>query len=153
MNLFAQLKLRAWNESDIAAMALIEQEAYPYPWSAGIMRDCFLAGHWGWTAWSRGELAAYGVVQAVLDEAHLLNLCTAPSWQGQGIGRGILSFVMQQCAQREMQRMLLEVRASNTPALGLYRALGFVQDGVRKGYYPASGGREDAVLMSRSLGV
>ncbi|HES76840.1 MAG TPA: GNAT family N-acetyltransferase, partial [bacterium] len=70
---------------------------------------------------------------------------------GQGIGRGMLTWVMQQCTARAMQRILLEVRASNTPALGLYRALGFQQDGVRKGYYPASGGREDAVLMSRAL--
>ena len=151
MSQFSSLKLRAWNEDDITAMAAIEQEAYPFPWSAGIMRDCFLAGHWGWTAKLRGELVAYGVVQAVLDEAHLLNICTAPGWQGQGIGRGMLTWVMQQCAAREMQRMLLEVRISNAPALGLYRALGFQQDGVRKGYYPASGGREDAVLMSRAL--
>ncbi len=151
MSLFSSLKLREWREDDIAPMAEIEQQAYPYPWSAGILRDCLHAGHLGWTAWSRGELVAYSVVQAVLDEAHLLNLCTAPAWQGQGVGRGMLSWVMQQCAAREMQRMLLEVRASNTPALGLYRALGFEQDGVRKGYYPATGGREDAVLMSRVL--
>ncbi len=148
---FSQLKLRAWREDDIAPMAEIEQQAYPYPWSASILRDCLEAGHWGWVASSRGEIAAYAVVQAVLDEAHLLNVCVAPAWQGQGIGRGMLHWVMQQCAAREMQRMLLEVRASNIPALGLYRALGFQQDGVRKGYYPASGGREDAVLMSRAL--
>ena len=148
---FAQLKLRLWREDDIALMAEVEQEAYPYPWSAAILRDCFHAGHWGWTAWLRGELAAYAVVQAVLDEAHLLNVCTAPAWQGQGVGRGMLQVVMQQCLEREMARMLLEVRASNTPALGLYRSLGFQPEGVRKGYYPASGGREDAVLMSRVL--
>ena len=94
---------------------------------------------------------AYAVVQAVLDEAHLLKVCAAPAWQGQGVGRGMLQSVMQQCLERDMTRMLLEVRASNIPALGLYRSLGFQQDGVRKGYYPASGGREDAVLMSRGL--
>ncbi len=151
MSAFSQLKLRAWREDDIAPMAEIEQEAYPFPWSEVIMRDCFHAGHWGWTAWSRSELAAYAVVQAVLDEAHLLNLCTAPVWQGQGVGRGMLHWVIQQCAAHDMQRILLEVRASNTPALGLYRSLGFEQDGLRKGYYPASPGREDAVLMSRAL--
>jgi len=148
---FSQLKLRAWREDDIAFMAEVEQEAYPYPWSAAIMRDCFHAGHWGWVASARGEIAAYAVVQAVLDEAHLLNVCVAPAWQGQGVGRGMLHWVMQQCAAREMQRMLLEVRASNAAALGLYRALDFQQDGMRKGYYPASGGREDAVLMSCGL--
>lgn len=151
MSLFSSLKLRAWQAGDIALIAEIEQQAYPFPWSEGILRDCLQAGHLGWTAWSRGELVAYAVVHCVLDEAHLLNLCTAPSWQGQGIGRGMLAWLMQQCAAQDMQRVLLEVRASNTPALGLYRALGFQQDGLRKGYYPASGGREDAVLMSRLL--
>ena len=151
MSLFSQLAIRPWRQDDLADMADIEQQAYPYPWSAGILHDCFHAGHWGWVAKYRGELAAYSVVQAVLDEAHLLNLCTAPNWQGQGIGRGMLAAVMQQCAAREMQRILLEVRASNTPALSLYRSMGFTQDGVRKGYYPASGGREDAILMSRKL--
>lgn len=151
MSHFSRLKLREWQASDIAPMAEIEREAYPYPWSASILHDCLKAGHWGWVASSRGEIAAYAVVQQVLDEAHLLNVCTAPSWQGQGMGRGMLQWVMQQCLAREMTRMLLEVRASNTPALGLYRALGFQQDGLRKGYYPATGGREDAVLMSRAL--
>jgi len=151
MSLFSSLKLREWQAADIAPMADIEQQAYPYPWSASILRDCLDAGHWGWVASSRGEIAAYAVVQAVLDEAHLLNVCAAPAWQGQGLGRGILQSVMQQCLERDMTRMLLEVRASNIPALGLYRSLGFQQDGVRKGYYPASGGREDAVLMSRVL--
>jgi ribosomal-protein-alanine N-acetyltransferase len=151
MSLFSRLKLREWQASDIAPMAEIEQQAYPYPWSASILHDCLEAGHWGWVASSRGEIAAYTLVQQVLDEAHLLNVCTAPSWQGQGVGRGMLQWVMQQCQEREMTRMLLEVRASNAPALGLYRALGFAQDGLRKGYYPASGGREDAVLMSRLL--
>jgi len=151
MSLFSSLKLREWQAADIAPLADIEQQAYPYPWSASILRDCLEAGHWGWVASSRGEIAAYAVVQSVLEEAHLLNVCAAPSWQGQGVGRGMLQAVMQQCLERDMSRMLLEVRASNIPALGLYRCLGFQQDGVRKGYYPASGGREDAVLMSRAL--
>jgi len=151
MSLFSSLKLREWQTADIAPMAEIEQQAYPYPWSAGILRDCLEAGHWGWVASSRGEIAAYAVVQAVLDEAHLLNVCVAPGWQGLGVGRGMLQSVMQQCLERDMTRMLLEVRASNISAIGLYRSLGFQQDGVRKGYYPASGGREDAVLMSCGL--
>ncbi|HET19983.1 MAG TPA: ribosomal-protein-alanine N-acetyltransferase, partial [Chromatiales bacterium] len=60
-------------------------------------------------------------------------------------------WLMSVCREQGLERILLEVRASNTPALGLYRSEGFCEDGVRKGYYPASGGREDAILMSRSL--
>lgn len=149
---FARLRLRPWRAADLGALAAIEQLAYPYPWPEGVIRDCFAAGYYGWVALERGGLiAAYAIVQPVLDEAHLLNLCTAPEWQGQGIGRGMLRAMMSACRDLGMVRMLLEVRASNLPALALYRSEGFVEDGIRKGYYPASGGREDAILMSRFL--
>ncbi len=149
--LFDRLTVRPWRAQDIVEMSAIEQRAYPYPWSEGILRDCLHAGHLGWVASSRGEIISYAIVQSVLDEAHLLNLCTAPEWQGQGIGRGMLHYIMQHCAAGDMTRMLLEVRTSNTPAIALYVSSGFSQDGVRKGYYPASGGREDALLMSCKL--
>lgn len=151
MSRFEALKLRSWRVQDLAQIAEIEQQAYPFPWSESVLHDCHAAGHLGWVAWDRGVIAAYAVVLSVVDEAHLLNICTAPEWQGQGVGRGMLRWVMSACAERGMARMLLEVRASNLPAIGLYRAEGFAEDGVRKGYYPASGGREDAMLMSRSL--
>lgn len=149
---FQTLRLRPWRPTDIGPIAAIEQQAYPYPWPEGVLRDCLVAGHLGWVAAGQGgALAAYAIVQPVIDEAHLLNLCTAPDWQGQGVGRGMLRAVMAACRELGMARMLLEVRASNLPALRLYRGEGFAQDGVRKGYYPASGGREDAILMSRPL--
>lgn len=149
---FAELRMRPWREPDIPLIAGIERRAYPFPWPEGVLLDCFEAGHHGWVAAGRGgRVAAYAIVQAVIDEAHLLNLCTAPEWQGQGVGRGVLRWVMSACRELGMERMLLEVRASNMPALRLYRAEGFVEDGVRKGYYPAHGGREDAILMSRKL--
>ncbi|MEW6446006.1 MAG: ribosomal protein S18-alanine N-acetyltransferase [Pseudomonadota bacterium] len=151
--MFDTLRVKSWREQDIPRLAEIERRAYPFPWSATILGDCLAAGYLGWVAWSRGEIAAYAVAMTIMDEAHLLNLCTAPEWQGQGVGRGMLRHVMDECAAHGMTRMLLEVRASNTPAMGLYRGEGFGEDGVRKGYYPASGGREDAVLMSRALPV
>lgn len=149
---FETLRIRSWRLPDIGLIAAIEQQAYPFPWPEGVLLDCFEAGHHGWVAAGRGgRVAAYAIVQTVLDEAHLLNICTAPDWQGQGVGRGMLRWVMSACRELGMERMLLEVRASNLPALHLYRTEGFVEDGVRKGYYPASGGREDAILMSRKL--
>lgn len=153
MSVFSTFRLRPWSKADIPHMAVIESQAYPFPWPESVMRDCLLAGHLGWIAMARGEIAAYAIVMRVLDEAHLLNLCTAPDWQGQGVGRGMLRWLMDTCAAMGMTRMLLEVRASNGPAIGLYRSEGFIEDGIRKGYYPSSGGREDAILMSRTLTV
>lgn len=151
MSRFEALKIRAWRAQDLVQMAEIEERAYPFPWPESVLNDCHAAGHLGWVAWDRGMIVAYAVVLPVVDEAHLLNICTAPDWQGQGIGRGMLRWIMSACVEQGLVRMLLEVRASNLPAIKLYRAEGFAEDGVRKGYYPASGGREDAILMSRSL--
>ncbi len=148
----AGLRLRPWRKRDIPAIAGIEQQAYPYPWPEGILQDCYKAGHHGWVATGQGgEVVAYAIVQPVLDEAHLLNLCTAPDWQGQGVGRAMLEGVMATCRMLGMRRMLLEVRASNAAARALYLSSGFSEDGLRKGYYPAGAGREDAILMSRML--
>lgn len=151
-SVFSELRMRPWRLQDISLMAAIERQAYPFPWPEGVLLDCFDAGHHGWVAAGRGgRVAAYAIVQPTVDEAHLLNICTAPDWQGQGVGRSMLRWLMSVCREQGLERMLLEVRASNIPALGLYRSEGFCEDGVRRGYYPASGGREDAILMSRSL--
>jgi ribosomal-protein-alanine N-acetyltransferase len=84
-------------------------------------------------------------------EAHILNLCVDPSYQGMGLGGRLLRCMMELAARRGIEDMLLEVRPSNAPALALYRRHGFVRIGERKAYYPARFGREDAVVMKRSI--
>lgn len=87
----------------------------------------------------------------VLDEATIDNIVVRAQSRRSGVGRNLLVAAINQMALQGVCRCMLEVRRSNLPALGLYREQGFVEDGVRIGYYPASGGREDALLMSRRL--
>jgi ribosomal-protein-alanine N-acetyltransferase len=84
-------------------------------------------------------------------EAHILNLCVDPSYQGMGLGGRLLRCMMALAARRGIEDMLLEVRPSNEAALALYHRHGFVRIGERKAYYPARFGREDAVVMTRSI--
>jgi len=91
------------------------------------------------------------VYSKVLDEAEILNIAVHPAYQGRGMARNLVLQVIQQLKNEAVERCLLEVRASNTTARGLYDSLGFKPDGVRKNYYRAGDGREDAVLMSKSL--
>lgn len=98
-------------------------------------------------------MAGFTVVQNVLDEAHLLNICVSPDWQGRGIGRQILSHVTEQARDRQMGLIVLEVRRSNYRAQQLYLSQGFNEISTRPGYYPAEQGREDAVLMGLDLGL
>jgi ribosomal-protein-alanine N-acetyltransferase len=86
-----------------------------------------------------------------LDEAHLLNLSVAKSYQKQGLGRILLEYMVNTAKSNQMANMFLEVRPSNISAIALYENMGFNEMAVRCGYYPAANGREDAVLMGLAI--
>lgn len=144
-------RLRVMREEDLDAVMAIELRAYPFPWSRGIFRDCLRAGYPSWVLDEAGEVVGYGVLSVAADEAHILNLCTAPARQGRGHGRRLLRALVQQARGRGAQRLFLEVRPSNPQALALYAAEGFAEIGRRPRYYPAHHGREDAIVMAMEL--
>jgi ribosomal-protein-alanine N-acetyltransferase len=95
-----------------------------------------------------GMLAGYFLLMLAVDEAHLLNISVRRDLHGKGLGRTQLDKVAALSKEKGMQSVLLEVRPSNQRALAVYQHYGFVQVGVRKGYYPAVGNmREDAIVM------
>ncbi len=140
---------------DLDAVAAIERSIYPYPWTRGNFADSLLAGHDGWILELEVEespqLIGYAVLMWLPDEVHLLNLSVAAPMQGRGYGREMLHWLLRDASARGAQGMLLEVRPSNAPALALYHSSGFESIGVRRGYYPAEDGREDALVLFRKL--
>ena len=144
-------RLRVMREEDLEAVMQIELRAYPFPWSRGIFRDCLRAGYPAWVLECGQEVIGYGVLSVAADEAHVLNLCTAPHARGRGHGRRLLRALVQQARGRGAQRLFLEVRPSNPHAMALYQAEGFNEIGRRPRYYPAHEGREDAVVMAIEL--
>lgn len=143
--------LRAMREADLDAVMAIENRAYPFPWTRGIFRDCLLAGHQALLALQDDRPAGYGVMSIAACEAHLLNLCTVPERQGQGLGRHLLHALLRSARGHGVQRIFLEVRPSNPQAIALYHSEGFNEIGRRPRYYPAEGGREDALVMALEL--
>lgn len=139
------------NEADLDAIMAIELRAYPYPWTAGIFRDCIRAGHHCWVLDRDGSLCGYGVLSIAAEEAHLLNVCVAPEFQSRGLGRRLLARMVDLARWHRAQRVFLEVRPSNAAAVALYESAGFNEIGRRPGYYPASNGREDALVMAMEL--
>ena len=97
------------------------------------------------------QLSAYSVMMMALDEAHLLNLSVARRAQRTGLGWQTLTWMADVARGHGGRTMLLEVRPTNEAALLLYQRYGFDRIGVRRGYYPAHGGREDAIVMRISL--
>lgn len=139
--------IRTMQEIDLDAVMLIEPTIYSHPWTRGNFLDSLHAGHHAWVMTQGDEVIGYAVLMIVLDEAQLLNLSIAASFQKQGLGSTLLNHVMTQAVSLEADYMFLEVRASNVAAIALYQHVGFKQVSVRRGYYPADSGREDAIIM------
>lgn len=137
--------------NDLDEIMPIEEAIYPFPWTRGNFADSLRAGYSGWVYRVDGAVIGYGVCMRVLDEIHLLNLSISAARQGKGYGARLLRFLMDLYGASGSRQMLLEVRPSNAAALKLYRQFGFRRIGVRRNYYPATEGREDAWVMVREL--
>jgi len=146
-----QRHTRPMQARDVEAVAAIEATAYSFPWTRGNFIDSLAAGYAAELLEAEDRLAGYFVAMAGVDELHLLNITVAPALQGQGYGSLLLSRVQALARQQSLPRLLLEVRGSNTRARGLYLRRGFVDLGLRRGYYPAAQGREDALVMSLTV--
>lgn len=139
---------------DLDAVSEIERTIYPFPWTRGNFADSLVAGHDCWIFALSDEPApilGYAVSMWMPDEVHLLNLSVEAARQGRGFGRSMLQWLMHDAATRGASGMMLEVRPSNERALALYRSTGFEQIGLRRRYYPAEYGREDAQVLFRRL--
>ncbi|MEO6697335.1 MAG: ribosomal protein S18-alanine N-acetyltransferase [Gammaproteobacteria bacterium] len=145
------LSLRPMNLSDLPAIMAIEHRAYEYPWTEGIFLDCLRVGYCCWVCVNGQEIVGYAVMSAGGGEAHVLNICVSPEYRHQGLGHRLLDHMLNLAQQYNSDTVLLEVRASNLAAIGLYRSMGFNEIGMRMGYYPAPNGKEDAVILARSL--
>lgn len=146
-----RMQYRPMQPADLPAIAELEKSVYAFPWSVGNFRDCLQAGYDCWVACEGPDLIAYAVLMVALDEAHLLNIAVSGASQRQGIGRAFLDYMIGVARDRGVQIVYLEVRPSNHPARELYREAGFQQIAIRPGYYPAHGGREDALFLGITL--
>jgi ribosomal-protein-alanine N-acetyltransferase len=142
-----QHNIRRMREDDIPAVLLVEKDSYEFPWSAGNFHDSIHAGYSAWVYEIGGSIIGHMVLMAALDEAHLLNITIAPAWRRQGLGRLLLRHAMNAARLQHVRVLYLEVRPSNRAAIELYEKAGFEAFALRKGYYPAQAGREDALVM------
>ena len=142
---------RSMREDDLDEVMEIELLGYPQPWTRGIFRDCLRVGYLCQVLEIEGTIHAYGVMSSGGGEAHVLNLCVAEGERRRGVGSRLLQRMTEHAASVGAREIYLEVRPSNGDAIRLYRSRGFTQIGIRRGYYQAVGGREDAVVLRRQL--
>tara|TARA_R110002050_G_scaffold1244_4_gene8669 strand:+ start:104862 stop:105326 length:465 start_codon:yes stop_codon:yes gene_type:complete len=146
------MNVRNMHAQDVATVLGIEQNANQFPWDKKSFEDSLKTGHQAWVFYEKADdIVGFAIVQRVLDEAHLLNICVKPAAQGRGLGKAIVQHVIDYANSISAVIILLEVRRSNERAQQLYLQSGFNEMSVRKGYYPAKEGREDAILMAMDL--
>ncbi|MGI2174444.1 ribosomal protein S18-alanine N-acetyltransferase [Shewanella ulleungensis] len=136
---------------DVAAMANIENQAHSHPWTEAGLADCFSPLYRAIGVMQQGELLGFAIVQQIIDEATLLDICVAPAHQGQGLGLLLIRHLLNTAKHADAVVMMLEVRESNLAAKGLYEKVGFNESGRRKNYYQTIDGNEDAILMDKTL--
>jgi ribosomal-protein-alanine N-acetyltransferase len=139
--------------ADLPAVLAIERNAFPTPWTAAFFekelstpfaRLVVAVTHHAW----QEAVVGYTCRWRVTDEVHLLNVAVHPAWRGRGVGRRLVEAVCEEGRTTQGRSVFLEVRAGNGPARRLYARLGFVELGLRRGYY---GIGQDAIVMERSL--
>jgi ribosomal-protein-alanine N-acetyltransferase len=138
-------------DGDIAGVVAVERASYQFPWSEGIFRDCLRVGYVCRAVVLGDQLIGYGVMSVGAGEAHILNVCIAESFRCRGLGKRLLAYLIERGTAAGMHEAFLEVRPSNTAAIRLYLSQGFEQVGMRRGYYQAVGGREDAAVLKLAL--
>ena len=145
------LSYREMLPADLDQVVAIENRCHAFPWTLGNFSDSLVAGYGAWIALEDGKVVGYASLMRAPQEAHLLNITIVPESQRCGRGSALLAQLFETARAWDASRILLEVRPGNASGLALYRRHGFGEIGRRRSYYPAAGGREDAIVMAREL--
>ncbi|WAA12570.1 ribosomal protein S18-alanine N-acetyltransferase [Fervidibacillus halotolerans] len=132
---------------DIDAILHIETSSFSSPWTKeAFVRELTMNPYAIYIgAELDGKIVGYGGTWIIIDEAHITNIAVLPEFRGKKIGEQLLMKMLETMMVKGAKRATLEVRVSNTVAQNLYRKFGFVNGGIRKGYY--SDNQEDALVM------
>lgn len=143
--------IRQMQEQDIPRVLEMEQSIFSAPWSEKSFTDAYCAENNIYLVAVQNEsIVGYCGLWVSYEMADLCNMAVDPKERQKGIAEQLLREGLQLCRERKVETVLLEVRESNTPAIGLYKKIGFQRIGLRKKYYKEP--MEDAILMQLILG-
>ena len=149
------VRVRSMRNDDIDSVYAIELASHRAPWGRDILRDCVFVGYdcriLELVHASEAILIGFIICRSLNTTCHILNLCIAPASQGKGYGQFLLENFLDSQTTTSTDTVVLEVRPSNVPALTLYEKLGFLQIGIKKGYYGQGLDIEDAIILQKIL--
>lgn len=138
---------------DLSDVVELELQSQAFPWSHRHFEDALAANYPAWVVRREGQLIGFCVAMPAVEEVHVLVIAVASDARRGGVGSTLLRQVERYADRWALDRVLLEVRPSNTRALTFYAQQSFTEIGRRKGYYPAAHSqREDAIVMTRRIG-
>jgi ribosomal-protein-alanine N-acetyltransferase len=142
--------VRPMQTEDIPAVMDIDRESFPNPWPENTyryeLRENRASHLLVIQSRERSEIVGVGGYWLVVDEAHISTFAVRTEWRSSGVGSVLLDGILRQAAGLGAASAMLEVRAGNLAAQSLYAKFGFINVGIRKGYYKDNG--EDALLMT-----
>ena len=151
MNNLKEFEYDYFGEEDIDTVLDIERQSNPFPWTIKNFKDCIEKGYYSLVLKEAKQVIGFAILSVSTEESHLLNIGLTALRRGQGLGRELLEKMIMAAEVMGSKKIFLEVRVSNIIAIDLYKASGFKEIGLRKNYYRIKDGREDAILMSKSL--
>jgi len=145
----AAVTIRPMTRLDLDEVLAIEHASFPSPWK----REHFLQeihSHlaFPFVAVCERTVIGYVCMMSLFEEAQIMDIAVAPDHRGRGVGHILVEQAIAVAREKGAERLVLEVRRSNVPAIRLYERFGFVEYFVRRGYYE---GKEDALLMEKAL--
>lgn len=145
--------IRKMEESDLNDVFAIEIIDNPHHWTKQIIQDCIRVKYDCFVCEdeSNQKIIGFAILSHAVDESHILNIAISKPYRRQGIAQHFLQYLYERCKANQIPAVLLEVRESNKPAIELYLKNKFKQIGIRKDYYPAEGGRENALVLKKIL--
>ena len=139
------------HETHVSAIAALEAANFSAPWDEAAVRGELEnpLALWLVAVGEDGTVLGYVGSQSCFEDADILNVCVAPAARRRGVAEALMRELEARLAPNGVEKITLEVRASNDPAIRLYEKLGYTQVGVRKGYYEKP--REDALILQKEL--
>lgn len=146
------IRYELMNEAHVDQIAQLEKRCFSDPWSENSIRSELTGRLSLWVVALDGDtVAGYIGSQSVLGESDMMNVAVAPEYRRRGIAQALILELIRRLSQQGNRSLMLEVRASNTPAITLYHKLGFAQVGRRPNYYRNP--KEDALILRKEWEV
>ena len=144
------MTIRNWKYEDILRISQIEEECFPgEPWTFKMLASSFESEtFFGVIAEDDGEIAGYGGITVAADTADIGNVAVTEPYRRSGVATAVLDKLVSIAAEKGAEKVFLEVRVSNSPAMSLYLKSGFKGAYARTRYYPDG---EDCLVMVRTV--